>query len=326
VDVVVSRFDGDEGLYHLSLPGGAVDVGDWSDIEEGLVVEARVTGHNKGGLECEVNKIRGFIPASQISPYRVEEFEQFVGEKFACLVTEAKPERRNLVLSRRAVLERQREADRRELLDALKPGDVREGVVRSLQSYGAFVDLGGVDGLLHVSQLSWERVNHPGDVLEVGQQVKVKVQRIDADTGKISLSFRDLLESPWTDVARKYPVGSRAEGRVSKVMDFGAFVQLEPGVEGLVHVSELAHGRVWRPSDVVNEGDRVDVQVLSVDEQAQRIGLSMKAVQAKPEKQPSGRPTPDEPGEAATKVKKNTGRLKGGIGGPTGGDQFGLKW
>ena len=144
-----------------------------------MVVEARVTGHNKGGLECEVNRLRGFIPASQISMYRVEDLAQFVDQKFACVITEANPEKRNLVLSRRAVLEREKAEAKEKLMAELEVGQVREATVRSLQSFGAFVDLGGVDGLIHISQLSWDRIKHASEVLEVGQKVKVKIQKID---------------------------------------------------------------------------------------------------------------------------------------------------
>ena len=176
VEVVVMRFDAEEGLYQLTLPHQAIVSANWADIAEGVMVEARVTGHNKGGLECEVNNIRAFIPASQIDVYRVEDLSQFVGEKFPCIVTEARPERGNLVLSRRAVIERLKAEAKEKLLTELAEGQIREGVVRSLQPFGAFVDLGGVDGLLHVSQLSWQRVKHPSEVLQLGQTVKVLVR------------------------------------------------------------------------------------------------------------------------------------------------------
>ncbi len=165
MDVVLVRFDQEEGLYEVRVAGASVVVGDWSDVAEGVVVEARITGHNKGGLECAVNHIRGFIPASQISLYRVEDLSQFVDQKLVCLVIEANPHKRNLVLSRKAILEREQEEARERLLDELEVGQVREGVVRSLRDFGAFVDLGGVDGMIHISQLSWDRVGHPSEVL-----------------------------------------------------------------------------------------------------------------------------------------------------------------
>lgn len=326
VEVLVSRFDGEEGLYVCTLPHSAIRAAHWEDIAEGVMVETRCTGHNKGGLECEVNNIRAFIPASQIDVYRVEDLEQFVGQKFSAIVTEARPERGNLVLSRRAVIERQKESAKATLLTELAEGQIREGTVRSLQDFGAFVDLGGVDGLLHISQLAWHRVKHPSDVLQLGQAVKVMIRKIDPDTHKISLSLRDTAENPWNTVAAKYPVHSTARGTVTKVMEFGAFVQLEPGIEGLVHISELAHQRVFRTSDIVKEGDSVEVKVLSVDTDQQRIGLSMKALAARPiPKEKQAKEEVEEP-PLPPFVSKRKEPLKGGIGRGSGGDQFGLKW
>ena len=326
IEVIVGAFDADEGLYQLSIPGSAVAVENWSSVQEGMLVEARISGHNKGGLECDVNHLRGFIPASQIAAYRIEDFSQFVGEKMVCLITEANPEKRNLVLSRRAVLDRERAEAKEQLQKELAEGQTRDGVVRSLQDFGAFVDLGGVDGLVHISQLSWQRVQHPSEVLQVGQPVKVKIRKIDPQTGKISLSLRELAESPWTNVSQKYPVTSRVTGTVTRTMEFGAFVQLEPGVEGMIHVSELAHGRVWRASDVVKEGQEVEVKVLSVDQEQQRIGLSLKALLARPDavKKPAEPEPEEEP--APLPPSKRTTPLKGGTGKASGGEQFGLKW
>jgi small subunit ribosomal protein S1 len=327
IDVVVSGFDPAEGLYQLALPGAAVEVGDWSEVAEGMVVEARVTGHNKGGLECEVARLRGFIPASQVSLYRVEDLTQFVGQKFACIVTEANAERRKLVLSRRAVLEREQAEAKEKLLASLEVGQTREGTVRSLQNFGAFVDLGGVDGLVHISQLSWDRIKHASEVLELGQKVKVRIQKIDHETGKISLAFRDLSESPWSTAARDYPAKTAVNGRVTRLTDFGAFVRLGPGVEGLVHISELSHKRVFRVSDVVSEGQEVNVMILSVDPEVQRIGLSMKALEAKPEtEKEKAAADAAEPEPPPRPPKKRQQPLRGGIGGPPTGDRFGLKW
>ncbi len=325
VQVVVERLNPEDGLYELGLPNKAVQVDDWSDLAEGALVDVRVTGHNAGGLECEVNHIRGFIPVSQIDLYRVDDMAQFVDQKWTCVITEANPERRNLVLSRRAVLERERERAREELLDSLRTGQIREGVVSKLMDFGAFVDLGGVDGLIHVSQVAWSRVKHPGDVLKEGQQVKVRVDRIDPETGKISLAYRDLMESPWTTAAQKFPPQSVAAGIVTKLMDFGAFVELEPGIEGLVHISELSHKRVFRCSDVVKEGQEVEVMVISVDPEAQRMSLSMKQMSAPPETAKKADEGPAEPSQSSKKRAKPTGPLKGGLGRKT-GDRFGLKW
>lgn len=326
IQVVVQRLNPEDGLYELTLPNKAVQVDDWSDLVEGSLIEVRVTGHNTGGLECEINHIRGFIPVSQIALYRVEDLVPYVDQRLVCIITEADPERRNLVLSRRAVLEREKEQARDQMLGSLRPGQICDGVVRKLMDFGAFVDIGnGVDGLVHISQLAWGRVKHPSDVLKEGQAIKVRIEKVDPATGKISLGYRDLSESPWTTATMKYPSKSVVRGIVTKLMDFGAFVELEPGVEGLVHVSELSHKRVWRPSDVVKEGQEVEVVVLSIDTESQRISLSMKACSASPE--PAKKDGEDEALQVKPSKKSNkpTGPLQGGLGRQT-GNPFGLKW
>lgn len=326
LEVTVQKFDANEGLYALAIPGKATAVADWSEVEEGQIVEATVTGTNKGGLEVQVSHLRGFVPASQCSLYHVADLSEFVGQKLTCLVTEVKPKRRRLVLSRRSVIESEREESRKKLLADIKPGDLRDGVVRQIRDFGAFVDIGGVDGMVHVSQIGWERVNKPSDVLVQGQAVKVKVVKISAESGKISLSIRDAIENPWTAAEKKYHAGAVVEGKVSKITDFGAFVRLEPGIEGLIHISELDHKRVFRVSDVLSEGQTVEVKVLSFEGDKQRIGLSLKALQAKPEKPKKERDS--EPIEADTPPppRPSNKNLKGGIGGATGGGAFGLKW
>ncbi len=337
VEVRVVRFVPDEGIYELVLPAAAADVADWADLSEGMIVEARVTGVNQGGLECEVNRIRGFIPISQIDIFRVEKPEEYVGQVFTCVVLEADAQRKNLVLSRRAILEREREQAQRLLWDSLEPGQVREGVVRKLMDFGAFIDLGGVDGLLHVSQLAWGRVKHPSEILREGQTVRVRIDKVDRENRRISLGYRDLISNPWEDAEKKYVPNSVWRGTVTRLMDFGAFVELEPGVEGLVHISELALKRVSRVSDVVKEGDVVDVMVLSFDPQERRISLSIRAAlklkeaQVQEQAQTAEMGTPaetaaPEPPPAPPKKRKPTGPLKGGLGsGPSGG-LFGLKW
>jgi small subunit ribosomal protein S1 len=331
LDVIVARYAPDEGLYELNMPGASVSVADWSDVDEGVIVEALIAGHNSGGLECEVNKLRGFIPISQIALYRVDDVEQFVGEKWACVVTEANPAKGNLVLSRRAMLEREREASREQLLASLEVGQVRQGVVRSLRDFGAFVDLGGVDGLIHISKLSWDRVAHPSEVLEEGQQVEVKIDKLEPDTGKISLSYRDLQASPWTQVDQQFSVGELVTGTVSRIMDFGAFVRLTAGVEGLIHISELSHQRISRVSQAVSEGQTVEVKIVSVDAEAQRIALSLKAAQAQiatTETEATDEPDEldEETRERMANIKAQQKPLKGGTNRPTGGDSLGLNW
>jgi len=323
-EVIITGYLSEDGLYEVAVPGSSIDVGDWSDVTEGALVEARVTAANTGGLECMVNQLRAFIPASQVAIYRVENLAEFVDQKLLCVVTEANPDRRNLVLSRRAVLEREKEEAKRKLLEELQEGDVREGIVRSIRDFGAFVDIGGVDGLLHVSQLSWDRVNHPSEVLEEGQRVKVRVEKIDRQTGKLSLSYRSLQEHPWERAAQQFPVGSIVKGTVSRLAKFGAFVKLAPGIEGLVHISEISHQRVQNVAKVLSEGQEVDVKVASLDVENQRIGLSIKALQnvAPAEEEPE-----EEPDAAKKSVaQKPRGPLKGGVDRSSGGDAFGLKW
>jgi ribosomal protein S1 len=329
LELVASQFNAEEGLYELSRPTAAVNVGNWEDVREGQIVEVTVTGSNKGGLECQIAGLRGFIPLGQLSIYRVEHPEEYVGQRLACVVTEANRDRRNLVLSHRAVMERERQEQREKLIEELAVGQLREGIVRSMKDFGAFVDLGGIDGLVHVSQLSWDRVNHPSEVLEVGQKIKVRVEKFDKETGKVSLSYREVGENPWEKAPSKYYVGARVKGTVSRLMEFGAFVKLEPGVEGLIHISELAHNRIWRPSDAVSEGQEVKVKVLSVDVERQRISLSLKALADRPKK-PGEDKVADEdvplPADAPKAPRKRAEQLKGGTGGPSGGDKFGLNW
>jgi small subunit ribosomal protein S1 len=329
IDVIVTGFNAEDNLYSLSIPGGSIVAGDWSDIAEGSLVEARVTGANTGGLECQVNNIRAFVPASQAGLYRVENLAEFIGQKLVCVVTESNERRGNLVLSRRAVLEREKEESKKALLAELAPGQFREGTVRKIHDFGAFVDLGGVDGLIHVSQLSWERVKDPKEIVQEGQKVRVRIEKIDETTGKISLSLKNPEEHPWMNIASRFPVGSTVRGPVSRIAQFGAFVKLAPGVEGLIHISELAHHKVYRVENVVKEGEEVECKILSVDAEAQRIGLSLKATLAKPEKAESKSKEPAEQEDAPPRepvIPKRSGPLKGGTGKASGGEQFGLKW
>ena len=327
VEVVVRGLNKADGLYVLGLPGATVEASDWEDIDEGSVVEVTITGHNSGGLECKLGGVRGFIPISQVAEHRVEDLSDYVDQKMTCVVTEANARRGNLVLSRRAILEREKEEKRKEQLEKIQVGDVMQGVVRSVKDFGAFVDLGGCDGLIHVSKLSWERVKHPSEVLEVGQKVEVKIDRFDKDTGKIGLSYRDLQANPWDAAEAEFSVGTICKGTVSKIADFGCFVRLAAGVEGLVHISELAHHRVSRVDTFVNEGQEVDVKVLSFDREKQKIGLSIKAVSAPPADTKKSKPEEDDEPQREPVIKPtHTGPLKGGNNTDTGGERFGLRW
>lgn len=327
LEVVVRGYDSQEGLYLVTVPGAAIEVSDWDDLNEGEVIEVLVTGSNSGGLECKAGGVRGFIPASQVAEYRVENLADMVDQKVLCVITEANPRRGNLVLSRRAVLEREKREKRDERLKNLSVGDSVDGTVTKIMDFGAFVDIGGLDGLLHISQLSWDRVQHPSEVVEQGQQVKVRIEKIDEQTGKIGLSYRSLQEHPWHDIDAKFPVGAIAKGTVTRIAEFGAFVKVSTGVEGLVHLSELAHHRVHSVANVVSEGQEVEVKVLSIEPDKQRMSLSIKGAQAAPEptKSESDESKPELP-PAKPVLPKHRGPLKGGTGGDSGGEQFGLKW
>jgi small subunit ribosomal protein S1 len=329
VEVSVGTRNEDDGLYDVAPANRAVAVEDWSQLQAGMIVEARVKAANKGGLECEVGGLRGFMPASLVSTWRIENLEELVGQTLESLVTELVPEARRLVLSRRAVIEKQAADAKAKLLETLEPGDELDGIVRSVRDFGAFVDIGnGVEGLVHVSELSWERVANAADVLQAGQKVRVVVKKVDRQTGKIGLSARDLVESPWKRAADKYHVGATVRGAVSRIAQFGAFVRLEPGVEGLVHISELATRHIRSVADVVKEGETVECRVLTVDPDEQRMSLSIKALAPAPAAKDAAEPEEPAAEEPAPPpvVKKRSGPLKGGLGGDSQGAKFGLKW
>jgi len=328
VEVIVRGLSKEDGLYELAVPGASIGVSDWEDITEGAVLDALVTGSNTGGLEVTVNAIRGFIPASQIDRFRVEDFSTYINQKLTCVVVEVNPEKRKLVLSRRAILDRENEEKRKELLKELEAGQLREGVVTKLMDFGAFVDLGGVEGLIHISKLSWSRVKHPSEVLTVGENVKVKVEKIDIDSNRISLSHRDTLEHPWKNVANQFAVDEIVKGTVTRIADFGAFVKIAPGIEGLVHISELAYQRVAKVENIVSEGQEIEVKIQSMDTDGQKISLSHKACLAPPKPKQSGKdkaPDVDAPPRDLA-VPASGEPLKGGTDRKSGGEGVGLKW
>jgi small subunit ribosomal protein S1 len=315
VEVHIEGFDSANGVYLLSRKGAAVEA-DWSSVAAGMIVEARVTGTNKGGLEVDVNGIRGFMPISQIELFRVDDTAPYVNQRLRCLVAEVDPVERNLVVSRRALLDKEREENREKLWQELAEGQVRQGIVRSVKPFGAFVDLGGVDGLLHVSEMSWTRVQDAATVVQPGQSLKVVVLKIDRDTRKVGLGLKQLMPSPWDNISEKYHTGSLATGKVSRLTDFGAFVELEPAVEGLIHISELSPQRVRRVMDIVKEGQEVQVIVLSVDPAQRRISLSLKAALAKAaEAEASAEQAAEEaePEEPEEPPRPRTTPLRGGL-------------
>lgn len=276
VEVIVDRFEPNESLYLCSRPG-AVTKAEWELLEPGQVVEARVTGHNKGGLELEIAGHRAFMPASQIDVQRVEDLSTYVGEKLACKVQRI--DRRgmgNIVLSRRDLVREERKGLAEKLKAELKEGDVREGVVRKLMPFGAFVDLGGVDGLVHVSDLSHERIHRPEQVVKEGQTVTVRVLKLDWDNNRISLGVKQTQDDPFQTAASELTEGAVVSGRVTKTMEFGAFVEIAPGLEGLVHISELAWKRTEKVEHAVKPDQVVSVKILSIDPDKRRVSLSIK--------------------------------------------------
>jgi small subunit ribosomal protein S1 len=274
IEVIVDRFDPSEGVQLLRLKGAAIEA-DWDTLRKGVTVEARVTKVVKGGVEVDVDGIRGFLPISQIDLSRVEDAASYVNQKFKAVVTEVNKREKNLVVSRRELLERERAEQRERTWAKLEEGQVYDGIVRSIKDFGAFVDIGGVDGLLPIGEMSWSRVSKVDEMVKTGDQVKVKVLKIDSVARKLTLGLKQLTPSPWEAVSEKYQRGTMVKGKVSKIMDFGAFVELEPGIEGLIHISELSPTRVRRVVDIVKPAQEVEVRVLKVEPDEKRIALSL---------------------------------------------------
>ncbi len=246
--------------------------------ESGDVVEGTVIEVVKGGLIIDLG-VRGFLPASLVDIRRVANLDEFLHQPIECKVIELNRSRNNVVLSRRAVLEEERKEQRQEILDRLQPGLVVEGQISNIVDFGAFVDLNGIDGLIHISELSWSHVNHPSEVIAIGDTVQVKVLDIDRDRQRISLGLKQTQEDPWQRIVNTYNLGDDLEGKVTKVVTFGAFVEIMDGVEGLVHISELAPHHVENPREVVQPGDPVKVKILEIDSERRRLSLSVKRVE-----------------------------------------------
>ncbi|MEC8321895.1 MAG: S1 RNA-binding domain-containing protein [Planctomycetota bacterium] len=282
VEFLVERLDA-EGLFVLSLPG-AVQKADWGNLETGQTVEGRVTGVNKGGLEVEVAKKTGFMPAGQIDIRHIADISTMLGEKVTCRVTQLDKKRGRLILSRRAVIEEERKASGEKLLKELQPGQRRKAVVTSIQAFGAFADLGGVDGLIHVSELAHERVRDPGQVVKVGEELEVEVTKVDTsgDQPRIGLSRKAVLSDPRAELMGTLEAGATVAGTVKKITDFGAFLEVAEGVEGLLHVSEISHRRIDRVDRELRVGEVVQVKILSIDPDKGRISLSKKALEERP--------------------------------------------
>lgn len=293
-EFVMHGLDRESGLMRLSLR----DVRPTDDVRQlkvGDVVEGRVTGVNLGGLELKVGHLRAFMPKSQVELERVEDFAHYVNRRLECEITEIDRRGRSLIVSRRRVLEKRLAEQRKELAAQLQVGQVRRGTVRRLTDFGAFVDLGGVEGLLHVSDMRYGRVKHPSEVVQVGQEIDVQILRIDPERDRISLGLKQLRSDPWELVPVNYHAGDTVEGRVTRLMNFGAFVELEEGVEGLIPISEMSWTRrVTHPKEVVAEGDAVRCVILSIDPDKRRISLSLKALGEDPWKSVAERYKPDD--------------------------------
>jgi len=291
--VVISTIgkDKENGQYLLSkrrLEAQKIWQDIQADFEAGKTITAPVTNVVKGGLVVNAG-VRGFVPASMVDDHFVEDLSAYKGQELEFKIIEIEPSENRLILSHRAIVEAGKAEARKEIFGKLNAGDVVEGKVARLTNFGAFIDLGGVDGLVHVSEIAYDHVDKPSDVLSVGQDVKVKVLSVDPEKDRISLSIKATLPQPWDDIEDRAPVGATLPGVVRRLTTFGAFVEVFPGVEGLVHISQISHEHIATPNDVLKEGQDVDVKVLSVDPDQHRLALSIKALQE--------RPVGDEPSE-----------------------------
>ena len=320
LNLVVESIDAD-GLIRARIPEARTRTkGNWDGLAAGQVVECTVTGTNKGGLQVSLANLKGFLPASQVDLGFVANMEEYVGQKLTVQITEVNPKKKNLVVSRKVLLLAEQEEQQAGFWETIEVGADHLGTVKTLKPYGAFVNLGPIDGFLHIGEISWSRIAHPNEVLSEGQQVQVRVIKIDKDKNRISLGMKQLAQNPWENLVEKYPTERGVNGKVTRVADFGAFVQLEPGVEGLVHISELAWRRVGSVAEVLKVGDEKDFQVLEVDPKRKRVSLSLKALEQKPESVKKA-----EAEEEARPVRKPNPNLQGGMGGKSsaGGGLFG---
>ena len=280
-DVLIERTENENGLISLSKEK-ADRQKVWNALEEGAVVDGRIVSRIKGGLSVDIG-VSAFLPGSQVDLRPVRNLDKLIGETFQFKIIKLNKRRGNIVLSRRVLLEEQRESQRSVTLRTLEEGQVVEGVVKNLTDYGAFIDLGGIDGLLHITDMSWGRVNHPSDILAVGDKINVKVLKFDREKERVSLGLKQIAPDPWLDVDAKYPVGKKVQGKVVSLTDYGAFVELEEGIEGLIHVSEMSWTkRIKHPNKILNVGDEVESVVLALDVPNRRISLGLKQVEPNP--------------------------------------------
>jgi len=286
VEVMIEDLETEDGVVLLSKEK-ADRVRIWHNLaaayESDQAVEGVITGRVKGGLQVNLNGVNAFLPGSQVDLRPVRNLERVIGETHKFKIIKFNQRRGNIVLSRRALLEHERQSMREDTLKVLEEGTVVEGIVKNLTDYGAFVDLGGVDGLLHITDMSWGRIGHPSELFHVGDHVKVRVLKFDRETERVSLGLKQTQPDPWQNVSDRYPIGLRIRGKIVSLADYGAFVELEPGIEGLIHISEMSWTkRVKHPSKVVAIGDEVDCIVLDVEEPERKISLGMKQVEPNP--------------------------------------------
>src|SRR5215831_12359826 len=285
VDVLIEEVEDADGRIALSKEK-ADRLKIWDEISRAYEADEPVDGvivsRVKGGLSVDIG-VKAFLPGSQVDLRPVRNLESLIGERVGFKIIKFNKRRGNIVLSRRALLEKERERQRRETLQTLEVGQIVDGVVKNLTDYGAFIDLGGIDGLLHVTDMSWGRVNHPSEIFQVGDEIKVKVLKFDSENERVSLGLKQIQPDPWIDASMRYPIGKRISGRVVSLAEYGAFVELEPGIEGLIHVSEMSWTkRIKHPSKVVAVGDTVEAVVLDVDERDRKISLGMKQIEPNP--------------------------------------------
>ncbi|HTO55772.1 MAG TPA: 30S ribosomal protein S1 [Myxococcota bacterium] len=286
VDVLVEQSENEDGVIVLSKEK-ADRLRVWDHLQSAYdnseVVEGVINGRVKGGLSVNLKGVKAFLPGSQVDLRPVRNLDRMIGEPHKFKIIKFNKRRGNIVLSRRALLETERQSLRQKTLEILKEGLVVEGIVKNITDYGAFIDLGGIDGLLHITDMSWGRISHPSEVFQVGDQVRVRVLKFDPESERVSLGLKQTQPDPWVSIGDRYPIGLRIRGKVVSLADYGAFVELEPGIEGLIHISEMSWTkRVKHPSKVVAIGDEVDVLVLEVDPQNRKISLGMKQTEPNP--------------------------------------------
>ena len=316
LDVIIDAKDSD-GLIKGRIPRSRHRAGgNWDALAVGQVVDCHVAAVNKGGLQVMVGNMRAFLPASHVEMGFAGNLEGYIGQKLTVQITEVNAKKRNLVVSRRALMQAERAEGEGEFWAKVEVGQDHSGTVKTLKDYGAFINIGPVDGFLHIGEISWTRINHPKDVLAEGQQVDVKILKLDVEKKRISLGMKQLAQNPWTSASERYAAERVVSGTVTRVTEFGAFVELEPGLEGMVHISELAWRRVGSVGEILKVGETKDFQVVEVDTKRKRVSLSLKALEKRPEPPQSERNQPSEPEAPPEPRRPRNENLRGGTGKP----------